>query len=99
MIEKKTSPKGRSVRVTFELPAEVAAASVSVVGSFNEWNPEKHLMKLDGKKEKWTRSISFKPGDTHEFRYLIDGDSWRNDESADRYTANPFFCENGVLEV
>ena len=38
MIEKKVSPKGKSVRVTFELPADVVENSAAVAGSFNEWN-------------------------------------------------------------
>ena len=50
MVNKKTSPKGKTVRVTFELPAEVAADSVAVVGDFNEWNPEKHPMTFNKKK-------------------------------------------------
>ena len=99
MIEKKVSPKGKSVRVTFELPAEAASNSAAVVGSFNEWDISKHPMKLDKKKGVWTKSISFKPGDTVEFRYFVDERQWRNEEDADRYTATPFFSENSVLAL
>lgn len=98
MVNKKISPKGKSIRVTFELPADVASESIAVVGDFNEWNPEEHRMKLNAKKGVWSKSISFKPGDAHEFRYLVDGFAWRNDEAADRYVSNPYFCENGVVE-
>ncbi len=99
MIEKKVSPKGKSVRVVFELPAEVVEESAAVVGSFNEWDTTKDLMKFDKKKGVWTKSISFKPGETVEFRYLIDGAEWRNDEQADGYNATPFFSENSVLAL
>lgn len=99
MVNKKTSPKGKSVRVTFELPAEVAQDSVAIVGDFNEWDPKKHPMKFDKKAGVWTKSISFKPGNKHEFRYFVDGSTWRNDETVDKYVSNPYFCENGVLEV
>lgn len=99
MIAKKLSPKGKSVRVTFELPADVVENSVAVVGDFNEWDTSKHLMKLDAKKGVWTKSISFKPGETVEFRYLVDEGQWRNDEGADRYAPTPYFSENGVLEL
>lgn len=99
MFDKKVSPKGKSVRVTFQLPADVATDSVAVVGDFNEWNPDKHLMKLDQKKGIWSKSISFKPGSEHEFRYFVDGESWRNDEAADKYVPNPYFCENGVIAI
>ncbi len=99
MIAKKISPKGKSVRVTFELPAEAASNSVAVVGTFNQWNFNKHPMKFDKKKGVWTKSISFKTGETVEFRYFIDERQWRNDEQADRYAATPFFSENSVLAL
>ncbi len=99
MVDKKQSPKGKTVRVTFELPADAASERVAVVGDFNDWNPEKDLMKLDPKKGAWSKSITFKPGETHEFRYVVDGVHWRNDEKADRYVTNPYFCENSVLEL
>lgn len=99
MIEKKLSPKGRSVRVTFQLPAEAAENSVAVVGDFNDWDKEKDLMKRDGKKGVWTKSISLKPDSTYQFRYYIDDREWRNDEQADRYVANEYFSENSVLDL
>ena len=99
MVDKKVSPKGKSVRVTFKLPADVAQESVAVVGDFNAWDPQKDVMKFNKKTGVWSKSISFKPGETHEFRYFVDGEAWRNDEAADRYVSNPYFCENSVVEV
>lgn len=99
MIEKKVSPRGKSVRVTFELPADAAQESVAVVGDFNDWNAEKDQMKLDKKKGVWTKSISLKPDNSYQFRYYVDGSEWRNDEQADRYVANEYFSENGVIEL
>ena len=99
MIAKKPSPKGKSVRVTFELPAESASNSAAVAGSFNEWDVTRHPMKLDKKKGVWTKSISFKPGETVEFRYFIDESEWRNEEQADSYAATPYFSENSVLAL
>ena len=99
MIAKKTSPKGKSVRVTFELPAEIAATSAAVAGTFNEWDVTRHLMKFDKKKGVWTTSISFKPGETVEFRYFIDESQWRNEEQADGTATTPFFSENSVLAL
>lgn len=99
MVNKKTSPKGKSVRVTFELPAEIATDSIAIVGDFNEWDPGKHPMTFDKKKGVWKKAISLKPGSQHEFRYIVDGTTWRNDEAADWYTANPYFCENGVIAL
>lgn len=99
MIEKKVSPKGKSVRVVFELPAEAAQESVTVVGDFNEWNEEKDVMKFDAKTGVWSKAISLKPGNTYEFRYLVDGQDWRNDEQADGYVPNPYSGQNSLLNV
>ncbi len=99
MIDKKTSPKGKSVRVTFTVPADVAARTLAVVGDFNGWDASKGSMKLDKKAGAWSKGISLKPGASYQFRYLVDGKSWRNDEQADSYLPNEFFSENGVVEL
>ena len=99
MISKKTSPKGNSVRVTFSLPADSAADSAAVVGEFNNWDAKKGAMKLDAKKGVWTKGVSVKPGGEYQFRYYLDGSNWTNDEESDRFEANEFFSENGVIAV
>ncbi len=98
MINRETAANGKSVKVTFELPADVAQRSVSVVGDFNNWDDSKHKMKLDKKSGTWTKSVSLKPG-TYQFRYLVDEADWRNDEQADRYEGNEFGSENGVIQI
>jgi len=99
MIEKKTSPKGKTVRVTFTVPAAAASEQVAVVGEFNGWDAGKGSMKLDAKSGAWTKGVSLKPGAAYQFRYLVDGKTWRNDEAADAYVPNEFFSENGVVEL
>lgn len=99
MVDKKVSPKGKSVRVTFSLPQDVARKSVAIVGDFNDWNPRQHKMTLDKKNGVWTKSISFKPGTRFEFRYFADGSSWVNDDAADEYVPNGFLSNNCVVEL
>jgi 1,4-alpha-glucan branching enzyme len=99
MITKKISPKGNSVRVTFTLPADAATDSVAVVGEFNEWNQEQGAMKLNTKKGVWTKGVSVKPGTTHQFRYVLDGGTWVNDEQADGFVANEYWEKNCVIEA
>ena len=99
MIQKQTSPRGKNVKVTFELPADAAQESVAVVGDFNDWSADKDKMKLDKKKGIWTKSVSLKPNNSYQFRYYVDGREWRNDDGADRYVANEFASENGVIDV
>ena len=99
MITKRLSPKGRSVRVTFEMPADLAQESICVVGSFNDWNKASHPMQLRKKRGVWQKNISFKPGQVVEFRYFVDGQTWINDGHADAYEPTPYFTDNGVLAL
>lgn len=99
MINKKVSPKGTKVRVTFELPADVAEKQVAVVGDFNEWNPADGAMTFVKTRKVWKKDVSLPAGNTYQFRYFVDGRDWRNDEQADAYVPNQYFSENGVLEL
>ena len=83
MIEKKMSPKGKSVRVTFELPGEVADNSVYIVGSFNDWSEEADPMDFVKSRKVWKKTLSFKPGEKVEFRNRIDKNGWLNEDEAD----------------
>ncbi len=96
MITKKLSPKGRSVRVKFVLPA--AADRASIVGNFNDWDDSKHKMKFNQKDGVFEKEISFKPGERLEFRYLVDGE-WKNDDAADAYEPSGFFSQNCIVEL
>ena len=80
----KTSKLGRdgSVRITFALPANEPRGPVSVVGSFNDWNPHTHPLR---KRANRTRSaaITVRAGSTLHFRYLAEGGVWFDDETVD----------------
>jgi len=99
MVFKKVSPKGRSVRVTFDFPIEEANHSASIVGSFNNWYMTEHPMERNELKGVWTKAVSFKPGTKIEFRYFIDGHKWHNEPQADAQEPNPHYSENSVLTL
>ena len=96
MIKKKIYKT--SVRVIFELPADVAEENVAVVGDFNDWNPEEGEMEYIKTRDVWKKAVSFEPGESHEFRYFVDQNEWRNDEAADEYVPNEYFGENSVVK-
>ena len=79
MISKEYTKTGRSCRVTFELPADVKADSVSVLGDFNDWDPKARPLKRR-KDGSFSATVSLKPGADYRFRYLVDGEQWVNDE-------------------
>jgi 1,4-alpha-glucan branching enzyme len=77
---------GNKTRVTFRLPGSVPAQPVSVVGSFNDWEPGKHELRRrrDGS---YSVSVILGPG-THRFRYLANGGVWFDDPHADHLDEN-----------
>ncbi|MEV4346245.1 glycoside hydrolase family 13 [Actinoplanes sp. NPDC049596] len=69
---------GNKTRVTFCVPEALVEGKVSVVGTFNEWEPGRHELKprRDG-----TRTVSVTVGPGHyRFRYLATGGVWFDDE-------------------
>jgi 1,4-alpha-glucan branching enzyme len=78
----KTAKPGQdgTVRVTFALPADEPEGAVSVVGSFNDWDPFAHPLR---RRANQTRSaaVTVPAGSTLHFRYLAEGGQWFDDES------------------
>jgi 1,4-alpha-glucan branching enzyme len=99
MIKKKLSPAGNVVRVTFELPAEMAEEGAAVVGDFNDWDAESGQMDYIKTRDVWKKGFSLEPGASYQFRYLVDGTTWCNDEEADDYVPNEYSSENGVVDL
>ncbi|HET7034986.1 MAG TPA: isoamylase early set domain-containing protein [Thermomicrobiaceae bacterium] len=96
LIVKEYTKTGRSCRVTFELPAEVEAESVSLLGDFNDWDPAARQLKRR-KDGSFATTVSLKPGTDYRFRYLLDGDRWVNDTAADRHEPNRFGSEDSII--
>lgn len=97
MIKKKSYKT--SVRVIFELPAEAAEEGAAVVGNFNGWSPKEGEMDYIKTRDVWKKAVSFEPGDRVEFRYLLDGETWLNEDEADDQVDNEYFEQNSVLEL
>jgi len=94
--------KSRPVsKVTFRLPREAAAGvdHACLVGEFNDWNPAATSMqKLKSGDFKVTMDLDV--GREYQYRYLLDGQIWANDEAADRYVpAGVPDADNSVVIV
>jgi 1,4-alpha-glucan branching enzyme len=76
MLKKQTTKKG--VKVTFEVEKPEADV-VAVVGTWNGWEPEA-MKKFKNGKHKLALDL---PEGEHQFRYLIDGATWENEEDAE----------------
>jgi 1,4-alpha-glucan branching enzyme len=83
MSVKKNYVKSKNIcRVTFTLP-ESAADQACVVGDFNAWNQDATPMKRG--KQGLSVTVDLKPGREYQFRYLLGGDQWMNDDDADKF--------------
>lgn len=97
MLNRAFTPKRTVCKVTFSIPAEWADKSVNLVGDFNEWDTDAD--QLEKKKGRWEITKRFKPENKYRFRYLIDGETWENDDAADTYIPNEFGTEDSIVKV
>jgi len=88
-------------KVTFRLPRELArdAKKVHLVGDFNGWSEKATpLQKLKSGEFKVT--VDLEQGREYQYRYLLDGRVWQNDDGADRYVPSAYLdAENSVVRV
>lgn len=84
---------GKKVEFEFFAPS---AVKVAVVGTFNQWNCEKALMKNDGT-GRWKTTLVLPTG-RYEYRYSVDG-IWQNDQRPVECIPNAFGSWNCVIEV
>lgn len=86
-------------KVTFSLPKGAAegAQCVSLVGDFNDWNPEATPMRKL-KSGEYHATVDLAQGRSYQYRYLMDSCRWENDWSADTYVWSMYGnCENSVV--
>lgn len=96
MIKKKFLKSKPVCEVTFELPKDIAAQKEAcVVGEFNGWDETANPMQKS--KGVWKTTLKLEADQEYQFRYLVDGQNWYNDETADRYTPNYIDGDNSVL--
>jgi len=96
MIRKRRSPNKGKVIVTFEIPSTIWAERINLVGSFNDWDPHSLPFQLtrDGT---WQIELELEAGREYRFRYLLDGEHWRDDWHADGQVPNPYGGYDSVV--
>jgi predicted flap endonuclease-1-like 5' DNA nuclease len=78
-----------SVEVTFLLPNYIVrnATGGLLLGDFNNWNAELGFPLTRTEDGSLTVTISLQPGQTYQYRYLLDDGRWENDDNARYYSA------------
>ena len=95
MLKKKYFKSKPTCQVTFHLPKDVKAKEVSLVGEFNGW--DKAATPLKKVKSVWKATLELEKDKEYQFRYLVDGQAWHNDEAADSYVPNFIDGDNSVV--
>ena len=91
MIKQRTLKTRPVCKVTFELD-EPGITAASVVGDFNGWDAHAHPMRQlkDGRLQ---TTIELPAEASFQFRYLLDGGGWRNEDGG------PTHEHNSVLQT
>lgn len=96
MIRRKQPNGHEQVQITFVLPADHPHVKTSVVGSFNDWNPEANPLR---RRNNGTRSASvmLPAGRRYTFRYLCSDGRWCGERMADEFELNAFGTYDCVI--
>lgn len=99
-ITKQFSKTKSVCKVTFSIAAEAIenTKNVTLLGEFNNWNPETATVLKKQKDGSFKAAVELEAGKEYQFRYLLDGSVWTNDSAADKYISNGISLdENSVV--
>jgi 1,4-alpha-glucan branching enzyme len=98
MLNKQFQKNGKTCKVTFYTPADFQCETVHLVGDFNAWSETATPMTRlkDGR---FKVAVNLDAGGEYAYRFLVDGNEWRNDPEADAYSPNPYFGDNSVVNT
>lgn len=99
-LEKKYLKSKPICKVKFVAPEPLAesAKTIYLAGDFNDWKYE--ATKLRRQKDgRFATTLDLETGNEYEYRFVLDGEVWENDYSADKYVPNSIGVENSVVVV
>lgn len=79
------------------LPTAVGCRHATVAGDFNGWSTTANPMRREG--DAFVADLRLAPGRSYRYRYLLDGERWENDWSADAYVPNAFGSDDSVIDL
>lgn len=89
-------------KVTFSVAAEVVenAGQVALVGEFNNWNLEEAIELSKLKNGSFKTTVDLPVETEYQFKYIVDGSKWINDDEADFYVSNGINDEkNSIVKL
>lgn len=85
----------RVVEVALTAPQ---AASVTIAGDFNGWDPERTRLVRSNHEGLWRARLKLPPG-TYQYSFVLDGTTWVGDPEAKTVLADGFGGKNSVIIV
>jgi 1,4-alpha-glucan branching enzyme len=98
MLRKRTTAETGQIKVSFALPADDPRLPASVVGEFNEWDPDADPMKPRSNGT-WSAVVTLEQGREFKFRYRSVTGEWFNDDQADGFEGNEFASQDCVVRT
>ena len=74
------------------------AATVALVGDFNDWDPARTPLHVTAGGGVWSVNLPLRPG-PHQYAFVVDGKEWRPDPAAPRAVTDDFGAPNSVIIV
>lgn len=97
MLSKRYFKTRDEVEVTFQLD-DADIESAALVTDSRDWEPQPMARTARGKGP-FKLKVRFPKDHTVQFRYLIDGSRWENDDAADDYWPNALGSDNSVVHT
>jgi len=100
-IKKDYNFKTNTAIVTFTIPESISVdySACSVVGDFNNWNPEIHKMHRLNSFESFVIKIELPANKTFQFKYLFNDNKWFIEGDSDGLIPNVHGTENSILSL
>ncbi|HEY7627345.1 MAG TPA: isoamylase early set domain-containing protein [Ilumatobacteraceae bacterium] len=98
VLKRQSCDANGSLKITFVLPATGNERPVSVLGSFNGWDPMTHPLK---RRSNGTRSVTVEvpAGHVFHFKYLAEGGEWFCDPEVESVEVAEYSVHNSLLRT
>ena len=99
-FEKKYLKTKPICKVKFIAPKELSkgAKSLFIAGDFNNWDKEVNQLKKQ-KDGSYATTIDLAKDSEYQYRFVVDGERWENDYTADKYVPNNIGNEDNSVIV
>ncbi len=99
-IDKKYLKSRPICKVKFVAPPEIAkeAKKVYLAGDFNNWEYEETMLRKQ-KNGTLAATLELETGSEYQYRYVLDGERWENDNEADKYVPSNVCNEDNSVVI